>query len=40
VLVFAYARRIAAEETVLVEALGADYVAYQNRTRRLVPLLF
>ena len=40
VLVFAYARRIAAEEAMLVEALGADYVAYQNRTRRLVPLLF
>jgi protein-S-isoprenylcysteine O-methyltransferase Ste14 len=40
VLIFAYARRIAAEETMLVEALGADYVAYQKRTRRLVPLLF
>jgi|SRR5579859_5812666 len=39
-LLFAYARRIAAEETMLVEALGADYVAYQKRTRRLVPLLF
>jgi len=37
---FAYARRIDAEEAMLVRELGPDYVTYQKRTRRLVPKVY
>jgi len=40
VLAGAYAWRIAAEEAMLVAELGPTYAAYQQRTWRLVPLIF
>ena len=40
VLLLAYARRIAAEEAMLVEALGASYSDYQQRSWRLLPFVF
>ena len=40
VLLLAYARRMAAEEAMLVQSLGEAYVAYQRRSWRLVPFLF
>ena len=40
VLIFAYARRIAVEEAMLVEALGDSYCNYQQKTWRLLPFLF
>jgi protein-S-isoprenylcysteine O-methyltransferase Ste14 len=36
----AYRRRINAEETMLIEALGAPYREYQRSTKRLVPGLY
>jgi protein-S-isoprenylcysteine O-methyltransferase Ste14 len=36
----AYARRIEAEEAMLVQRLGAAYVTYRSRTSRLVPGVF
>ena len=40
VLLFAYARRIAAEEMMLAQRLGSDYTEYQRTTWRLLPFLF
>jgi protein-S-isoprenylcysteine O-methyltransferase len=40
VLLVAYARRIAAEEAMLVETLGAPYSEYRQRSWRLLPFLF
>jgi protein-S-isoprenylcysteine O-methyltransferase Ste14 len=40
VLLFAYARRIGAEEAMLVEKLGSTYVDYQRSSWRLVPFVF
>jgi protein-S-isoprenylcysteine O-methyltransferase len=39
-LLWAYARRIVAEEAMLVESQGAAYADYQRQTWRLVPFLF
>jgi protein-S-isoprenylcysteine O-methyltransferase len=39
-LVAAYVWRIRGEETMLVDAFGEEYVAYQRRTARLVPHLY
>lgn len=36
----AYLRRMDAEEAMLAESLGEAYLAYQQRTRRLVPGLY
>jgi len=40
VLLFTYARRIGAEEAMLVENLGPTYVDYQRRSQRLIPFVF
>jgi protein-S-isoprenylcysteine O-methyltransferase Ste14 len=40
ILLWVYARRIAAEEAMLGESLGPPYVEYQRRSWRLLPLLF
>jgi protein-S-isoprenylcysteine O-methyltransferase len=40
VMAFAYARRIAAEDVMLQRSLGNDYVAYAQRTARLLPGLY
>jgi len=39
-ILFAFLWRIAIEEQALLAAFGADYVAYQRRTKRLVPFLY
>ena len=39
-LAVAYAYRIRTEERMLIEALGAPYVEYRRRSRRLVPFVF
>lgn len=39
-MLFAYRRRMAAEEALLTEQLGDAYRAYQRRTWRLLPLLY
>ena len=38
--VIVYLYRISVEERMLVEELGDDYVRYQRRTRKLIPLLY
>jgi len=38
--VVVYLYRISAEEKMLVKELGDDYVRYQHRTRRLIPLVY
>jgi protein-S-isoprenylcysteine O-methyltransferase Ste14 len=40
VLSLVYMRRIAAEETMLMEALGASYATYRKESWRLVPFVF
>jgi len=35
-----YIYRIRTEERMLVEVFGHDYVAYQQTSKRLVPLIF
>lgn len=40
VLIAVYLRRIEAEESMLVSALGPAYVEYQKRTAKLVPCVF
>jgi protein-S-isoprenylcysteine O-methyltransferase len=39
-LVAVYTYRISAEEHMLVQELGDDYVQYQRRTRRLIPFVY
>lgn len=40
VLLLVYTRRIAAEEAMLAERLGKDYLDYQQRSWRLLPFLY
>ena len=40
ILGWAYARRIRAEEAMLVDSLGTPYTDYQKKSWRLVPFLF
>jgi protein-S-isoprenylcysteine O-methyltransferase Ste14 len=40
VLVLVYLRRIAAEEAMLMEALGASYATYRKESWRLLPFVF
>jgi protein-S-isoprenylcysteine O-methyltransferase len=40
VLLWAYTRRIVAEEAMLAESLGAAYTQYQQKSWQLVPFLF
>ena len=39
-IVWAFSRRISVEESALASALGAPYLQYMSRTRRLIPFIY